>query len=44
VEQEVLVLLATVLVHSSPRVPVSLILQVKRVMFGIKRQSVPNFV
>jgi hypothetical protein len=35
VEEEMLVLLAAILVHAAARMPVALISQVQRVMFGI---------
>ena len=42
VEQEVLVLLAAVLVHAAAGVTMPLISQVQRVMFAIERQTAPN--
>jgi hypothetical protein len=43
VQQEMLVLLAAILVHPTARVPMPLIPQVERVMFGIVGQFVPNY-
>jgi hypothetical protein len=44
VEKEVLILLAAVLVHAATGMPMALIAQVKRVMFGIVGQFVSNYV